>query len=57
MEAMVQWRGLERLGLVGKVGLGGEGIGEGKWRCGVGKEVVMGVARGVGFDLEGFLVE
>ena len=57
MEPMVQWRGLERLGLVGRVGLGGEGIGEGKWRCGVGKEVMTEVARRVGFDLESFLVE
>ena len=57
MESMVQWKGLERLGLVGTVGLGGEGIGESKWRCGVGKEVILGVARRVRFDLEEFLVE
>ena len=58
MEAMIQWRGLERLGLVASVGIAGtEGLGEGKWRCGVGKGVVMAVARTAGFDLESFLVE
>ena len=60
MEGMVQWRGLEKLGLVQRVGgvSGGDGgIGEGKWRCGVGRETVMAVARGEGFDLEGYMVE
>jgi len=42
------------LRLVVSAGEGGQG---GKWRCGVGWEFVRGVAMGVGFDIDSYIIE
>lgn len=57
---MCQLATLVGLRLVVKAGggAGGDAVdGGGKWRVNVGWEVVRGVARVVGFDVENYLVE
>ena len=57
---MCQVATLVGLRLIVKAGAGGmdvlDGAG-GKWRVNVGWEIVRGVARGVGFDIESYLIE
>lgn len=43
--------------LVRGASVGDEGVGGGKWRVGCGLEFAKGVARGIGLDLEEFLME
>lgn len=59
-DVMSQIATLGRLGLVNRVGGGegaGEGLGGGKWRVNVGWEVVRGLGRGVGCEVEDYLAE
>lgn len=61
-ELMGQFATLVGLRLVVRAGAAGSGMGDaleggGKWRCAVGWDLVNGVARGVGFVLEDFVVE
>lgn len=43
--------------LVRSASMADDGVGGGKWRVGCGLEFARGVARGVGLDLEEYLVE
>lgn len=55
---MCQVATLMGLRLIVKTGVGGDVLeGGGKWRVNVGWEFVRGVARGVNFDAESYLVE
>ena len=56
---MSQIATLGRLGLVIRVGGDGvgNGLGGGKWRVNVGWEVVRGLGRGVGCEVEDYLAE
>lgn len=60
---MCQVATLASLRLIVKAGGGGGGgggdvlEGGGKWKVNVGWEFVRGVARGVGFDVESYLIE
>jgi origin recognition complex subunit 5 len=56
-DAMAQVATLQRLGLVVRSGVGEGELGGGKWRVGVGWEVVRGLARSVGFEMEDYLAE
>ncbi len=56
-DAMAQVATLQRLGLVVRSGVGDGELGSGKWRVGVGWEVVRGLARSVGFEMEDYLAE
>ena len=57
---MAAWAALAGLRLVVKAGSagGGDVLDQGmKWRCGVGGEFVRGVARGVGCEMEKYVLE
>lgn len=56
-DCMAQIVTLQRLGLVVRNGVGDGELGGGKWRVGVGGEVVRGLARSVGFEMEDYLAE
>ena len=59
-EVLVQFSTLAGMNLVVRVGAPGVDpleAGGGKWRCGVGGAFVRKVARGVGFDVDDFLLE
>lgn len=56
-DVMAQIATLLKLGLVVRAGTGDGELGGGKWRVNVGWEVVRGLARGVGCEIENYFAE